>query len=73
MAELSNKKIYLTDLENDLTYWGTVRIMTKTEDKIEVQLQQVKVYQYSSANYLHDLDSIHLSRPKASIFIEDSI
>jgi hypothetical protein len=72
MDNLNKKKIYLTDLEQDLTYFGLVEHINEKRSNIEVALLDVTVYQYSSSNYLYNAPAISLLRPKSVIFIEEA-
>lgn len=72
MDNLNRKKIYLTDLEQDITYFGLVEHIEEKRSSIEVSLVDVTVYQYSSSNYLYETPSISLLRPKSVIFIEEA-
>lgn len=72
MDNLNRRKIYLTDLEQDLTYFGLVENIEEKRSRIEVTLLDVTVYEYSSSNYLYEAPAITLSRPKSVIFIEEA-
>lgn len=64
--------IYLTDLEQDLTYFGLVEHISEKRSDIKVSLVNVTVYEYSSSNYLYEAPAISLLRPKKAIFIEEA-
>ncbi len=72
MGNLNKRRIYLTDLEQDLTYFGLVELIEEKRSSIEVSLVDVTVYEYSSSNYLYEAPAISLSRPKSAVFIEEA-
>lgn len=72
MTSLNGKKIFLTDTERDLTYGGIVDYIIEKANNLEISLVDVKVYEYSSSNYLHYLPKLFIVRPKHFIFIEEA-
>jgi len=70
MAESSLGNMYVTDLEYDLTYSGTVTVFEEADNMINITLIDVKIYEYSSSNYLFSEPEISFSRPKNQLHIE---
>ncbi|WP_345210276.1 hypothetical protein [Mucilaginibacter gynuensis] len=72
MTKPAQRKIYLTDVELDLTFFGVVKFIKETDAEINVTLTDVKVYEYSSSNYLYAMEEFSLKKPKAVIHIEEA-
>nr|MBB6234563.1 hypothetical protein [Mucilaginibacter sp. FT3.2] len=72
MATSQNKKFYVTDMERDLTFFGSVKSLTEHNGVISIHLTEVAVYEYSSSNYLYQEAEVSLSRPKHVIHIEEA-
>jgi hypothetical protein len=70
MAESSLGNMYVTDMEYDLTYYGAVSVCEEIGNTINITLMDVKVYEYSSSNYLFTEPEISISRPKNKLHIE---
>ncbi|MEO3407491.1 hypothetical protein AAFN85_26465 [Mucilaginibacter sp. CAU 1740] len=70
MAESALGNMYVTDMEYDLTYSGTVSVFEEVGNTLKITLTDVKVYEYSSSNYLFSEPEISLSRPKNKLHIE---
>jgi len=70
-VEVSKRNVYLTDLERDLTFAGTIESYEEIKGTIKVSLRNVQVFDYSSSTPLYYLPAISLSRPKNLIYIED--
>jgi hypothetical protein len=73
MSEPITKKIYITDLTINLTFWGEVKSFENIDESITVLLNNVTVYEYSSSNYLYALPQVSLSGPSARFHIEDAV
>jgi hypothetical protein len=71
VSEVPQKKIYLTDMERNLTFAGTVESFEELKGKIKVLLLDVQVYEYSSSNPLYYLPRISISRPMDKLYKED--
>ncbi|WP_183559854.1 hypothetical protein [Mucilaginibacter sp. SP1R1] len=71
MSEPIQRKIYLTDLERDLTFSGFVKSFVESGKTMDIVLLDVKVYEYSSSNFLYAAPEIAVSRPKSALHIED--
>jgi hypothetical protein len=72
MSEPVTKKIYITDLNVNLTFWGEVKSFETKDENITVLLINVTVYEYSSSNYLYSQPEISLSGPVSRFHIEDA-
>jgi hypothetical protein len=72
MAISLHQKIYATDTERDLTFFGSVKSMDEHNGIITICLLDVSVYEYSSSNYLYHEAEVSFSRPKSAIFIEEA-
>ncbi|MCC8408152.1 hypothetical protein LJ707_04370 [Mucilaginibacter sp. UR6-1] len=70
MDQAQLTKVYLTDLERNLTFYGVVNKLTEVNNNMQVILTDVKVYEYESSNYLYSLPEISFTRPKAVLHIE---
>ena len=71
MGEFSQKKIYLTDMERNLTFAGTVESFEELKGKIRVSLLDVQVYDYFSSTPLYYLPRISISRPADKLYHEE--
>jgi hypothetical protein len=72
MATSQNQKTYVTDIERDLTFVGSVISLTESNGKINITMSEVAVYEYSSSNYLYQEQEVSFSRPKNVIHIEEA-
>ncbi|GAA4914605.1 hypothetical protein GCM10023313_17500 [Mucilaginibacter defluvii] len=70
MDQAQLTKVYLTDLERNLTFFGIVNTLNEVNNNMEVHLTDVKVYEYESSNYLYSLPDVTFTRPKAILHIE---
>ena len=70
MDNLRDKQVYVTDINNNLTYYGFVKAYNEDKSQIDIKMADVKVYEYSSSNYLQDLASVDISVTEQSLFIE---
>lgn len=73
MSEPVTKKIYITDLNINLTFLGEVKFFENKDENIKVLLSNVTVYEYSSSNYLYSQPEIVLSGPASCFYIEDTL
>lgn len=67
-----SRKIYATDTERNLTFFGSVKSMDEHNGIINICLLDVAVYEYSSSNYLYNQAEVTFSRPKSVMFIEEA-
>ncbi|WDF75509.1 hypothetical protein PQ469_16590 [Mucilaginibacter sp. KACC 22773] len=72
MATSQNQKAYVTDMERDLTFFGSVKSLTEHNGILTICMSEVTVYEYSSSNYLYQEVEISFSRPKSVIHIEEA-
>lgn len=70
MDQAQLTKVYLTDLERNLTFFGIVDKLNEANNSIEVKLTDVKVYEYESSNYLYSSPEVTFTRPKSVLHIE---
>jgi hypothetical protein len=73
MSEPVTKKIYITDLNINLTFLGEIKSFENKDESIKVLLTNVTVYEYSSSNYLYSQPEISLSGPASRFHIEDAL
>lgn len=73
MTEHVTKKIYITDLNVNLTFLGEIKSFETQDENITVLLNNVTVYEYSSSNYLYSQPEISLSGPASRFHIEDAV
>lgn len=73
MSESVTKKIYITDLDINLTFFGEVKAFENIDGNITALLFHVAVYEYSSSNYLYAQSEISLSGPASRFYIEEAI
>jgi hypothetical protein len=73
MTEPVTKKIYITDLNVNLTFLGEIKSFETKDENITVLLNNVTVYEYSSSNYLYSQPEISLSGPASRFHIEDAV
>jgi hypothetical protein len=73
MIEPVTKRIYITDLNINLTFLGEVKTFENKDENITVLLNNVTVYEYSSSNYLYSQPEISLSGPASQFNIEDAV
>jgi hypothetical protein len=66
------QKIYVTDTERNLTFYGSVKSKDEHNGMISICLLDVSVYEYSSSNYLYHEAEVSFSRPKSLLFIEEA-
>jgi hypothetical protein len=65
--------VYIRDLNNKLTYLGSVRSFSESTDFKEIVLENVTVYNYPESQELYDVKRIYLCLPKDRIIIEQAI
>jgi len=63
-------EVYIRDINNNITYHGIISSFAENTEFKEIVLQDVKVYDYTSSQFMYELDKIYLSRPKDNIIIE---
>jgi hypothetical protein len=73
MTLASQKKIYLTDLEQNLTFAGFLKSYKEVNDNVIATLLNIEVYDYTSSTPLFSLRETTLMKNKGKIFIEGSI
>lgn len=73
MSEPVTKKIYITDLNINLTFLGEVSFFENKDENITVTLKNLTVYEYSSSNYLYSQSEISMSGPASRFHIEDAV
>lgn len=73
MSEPVTKRIYITDLNVNLTFLGEVKTFENNDGNITALLTNVTVYEYSSSNYLYAQSEISLSGPASRFHIEDAV
>ncbi|WP_114937388.1 hypothetical protein [Mucilaginibacter endophyticus] len=65
------KKIYLTDLEQNLTFAGFLKSYKEVNDNVIATLHDIEVYDYTSSTPLFCLSETTLTKSKSKIYIED--
>ncbi|WP_121809979.1 hypothetical protein [Mucilaginibacter kameinonensis] len=65
------KKIYLTDLEQNLTFEGFLKSYKEANDNIIATLYDIEVYDYTSSTPLFSLAETTLTKSKSKIYIEN--
>lgn len=65
------KKIYLTDLEQNLTFEGFLKSYQEVNDNIIATLYDIEVYDYTSSTPLFSLAETTLTKSKRKIYIEN--
>lgn len=73
MSELVTKRIYITDLNVNLTFLGEVKSFENKDENIAVILNNVTVYEYSSSNFLYSQPEISLAGPATQFHIEEAV
>ncbi len=63
-------EVYVHDLEKNITYHGSVLYFSETEELKELVLNDVKVYNYETAELAYKVDKIYLVRPKDKLDFE---
>ena len=66
------KKIYLTDLEQNLTFTGFFKSYEEVNDNIIATMHDIEVYEYASSIPLFNLKEITFKKDKRKIYIESS-
>ena len=70
---LSPKKtIYLTDLEQNLTFAGFLKSYKEVNDNVIATLHDIEVYDYTSSTPLFSLAETTLTKSKRKIHIENA-
>jgi hypothetical protein len=64
--------VYLRDLANSLTYFGSVKSFSETQEFKEIVLEQVTVFNYPDSDELYDIERIYLCLPKDKVIIEQA-
>lgn len=64
--------VYVRDIDNSLTYFGTVESFSETIEHKEIVLGQVTVYSYPKSKELYEIDRIYLVFPKDKLIIEQA-
>lgn len=66
------QEIFIHDIPNNLSYNGTIRHFSETDEFKEIVLENVNVYAYDTPEkgVAYSLKSIYLTRPKDSLSIE---
>lgn len=64
--------VYVRDIENSLTYLGSVKAFSETQEFKEIVLIQVTVFNYPNSEELYDLERIYLCFPKDKVIIEQA-
>lgn len=70
MTLLLQKKIYLTDLEQNLTFSGFVKSYEEVNDKVIATLLEIEVYDYTSSMPLFNMEEITLKKSKCKIHLD---
>jgi hypothetical protein len=73
MTSASQKKIYLTDLEQNLTFAGFLKSYEEVNDTVIATLLNIEVYDYASSAPLFSLGETTLNKSKDKIFIDGII
>ena len=63
-------EVFIHDIPNNITYFGVIDSYSETEKFKEIYLNNVKVYQYDTANFCYGVEKVYLSRPIDNIVIE---
>ncbi|MCO6360749.1 hypothetical protein [Roseivirga pacifica] len=64
--------VYVRDIKNSLTYFGSVYSFSETSDIREIVLEEVSVFSYPDSKELYEIDRIYLSLNKNDIIIEQA-
>jgi len=67
------KKIYLTDLEQNLTFSGFLKSYREVNDNVIATLHDIEVYDYTSSTPLFSLQETTLNKNKCKIHIENIV
>ena len=70
-GHVNQKKVYVTDMDRDVTFAGTVKSLVNKNGTMTVSLVNVQVYEYSTSNPLFELPKISFSRPADKLFVEE--
>jgi hypothetical protein len=65
--------VYVRDLKNQLTYKGSVKMFSETENLKEIVLENVTVFNYPDSLLLYSIPKIYLSLQLNEIIIEQAI
>ena len=65
--------VYVRDLRNQLTYKGSVKMFSETENLKEIVLENVTVFNYPDCDLLYSIPKIYLSLQLNEIIIEKAI
>lgn len=63
-------EVYFRDVPNNITFHGMINSYSETSEFKEIVLRDVKVYDYTTSEFMYELDKVYLSRPKDDIIIE---
>ncbi|MDB5148349.1 MAG: hypothetical protein JWQ57_2369 [Mucilaginibacter sp.] len=64
------KKIYLTDLEQNLTFAGFFKSYEEINDNVIATMRDIEVYDYTSSMPLFSLGEITLKKSKCKIYLD---
>ncbi len=64
--------IYIRDIENKLTYLGSVSLYSEKDNFKEIVLNEVTIYNYPESEKLYDVESIYLCLKNENIIIEQA-
>jgi len=73
MTLAAQKKIYLTDFEQNLTFAGFLTSYEEVNDNVIATLLNIEVYDYTSSTPLFSLGKITLKKSKGRIFIDGNV
>jgi hypothetical protein len=73
MTLAPQKKIYLTDFEQNLTFAGFLTSYEEVNDNVIATLLNIEVYDYTSSTPLFNLGRITLKKNKGKIFIDGNV
>lgn len=65
--------VYVRDIKNRLTYKGSVKMFSETENLKEIVLENVTVFNYPDSEQLYSIPKIYLSLHLNEIIIEQAI
>jgi CO dehydrogenase/acetyl-CoA synthase alpha subunit len=70
MTLSTQKKFYLTDLEQNLTFAGVLKFYEEESDFITATLSDIEVYDYESSTPLFSLGETTFKKSKHKIHVE---
>jgi len=68
--DLTDAWVVVRDFNRDLAFEGWVNAFAETYELNELLLRDVRVYQSSTSQFLYEVNSMYLTRPKDSLTIE---